>query len=174
MSDEITRRRFVVAAIAGSGALSGGLTLAFLDTATAWASASPEEKPASARALGRAARLLYPHAAIADDVYAAVVDDILAAAASDPALATTLDEAMAALDGAREPDFLALDGEDRLAVMTALQEEPWFSAIRLQVLVRLYSRPQLWQLIRYPGSSVEHGGYVDRGFDDIDWLPEGS
>jgi hypothetical protein len=37
---------------------------------------------------------------------------------------------------------------------------------------RLYALPAVWQAIGYPGSSLEFGGYRNRGYDDIDWLPE--
>jgi len=30
----------------------------------------------------------------------------------------------------------------------------------------------VWKHIDYPGSSKEYGGYINRGFNDIDWLPE--
>jgi hypothetical protein len=40
------------------------------------------------------------------------------------------------------------------------------------VRFRLYDNAGLWKHIDYPGSSKEHGGYINRGFDDIDWLPE--
>jgi hypothetical protein len=56
--------------------------------------------------------------------------------------------------------------------MSSLSERPFFEAIRSRVLGRLYTHPKVWEVIRYPGSSVEYGGYHDRGFDDIDWLPE--
>jgi len=32
--------------------------------------------------------------------------------------------------------------------------------------------PALWKTLGYQGSSIEHGGYLYRGFDDIDWLPQ--
>ena len=30
----------------------------------------------------------------------------------------------------------------------------------------------MWQLIGYEGPSFDQGGYVTRGFDDLDWLPD--
>jgi hypothetical protein len=36
----------------------------------------------------------------------------------------------------------------------------------------LYSNPQVWPLFGYQGSSLEYGGYLERGFDDIAWLPK--
>jgi hypothetical protein len=56
--------------------------------------------------------------------------------------------------------------------MTKLQDEGFFTAIKFQVLGRFYAHPKVWQAINYPGSSVEHGGYVERGFNEIDWLGE--
>jgi hypothetical protein len=158
----------MVAALAGCGGLSAGITLSVVRAATAWAETQPRQAAASAGTLGQMARLLYPHA-VPDDVYAEVVDALLEAAASSPQLRATLD---AAIDAADDRDFFESDDETRLAVMTSLQEQAWFAAASVEVLVRLYSHPQIWKLIRYPGSSVEFGGYADRGFDDIDWLPE--
>ena len=41
----------------------------------------------------------------------------------------------------------------------------------MAVRAELYYLPAVWALLGFEGSSVEFGGYVDRGFDDIDWLP---
>ncbi|KAA1397761.1 hypothetical protein [Aeromicrobium ginsengisoli] len=46
-----------------------------------------------------------------------------------------------------------------------------------RVLVRhavnlLYARPATWALTGFEGPSTDLGGYVCRGFDDLDWLPE--
>jgi len=30
----------------------------------------------------------------------------------------------------------------------------------------------LWQVLGYQGPSFELGGYLNRGFNDLDWLPE--
>jgi hypothetical protein len=56
--------------------------------------------------------------------------------------------------------------------MKSVESEPFFAAIQGGVMARFYNHPKVWEHIKYPGSSVEFGGYVDRGFDDIDWLPE--
>ena len=36
----------------------------------------------------------------------------------------------------------------------------------------LYSDPEVWELLGYEGPSFDKGGYIDRGFDDLDWLPD--
>ena len=33
----------------------------------------------------------------------------------------------------------------------------------------IYGNKEIWKLFGYEGSSVEHGGYVKRGFD-INWI----
>ncbi len=170
--EKSTRRRFLISAIAGSGAIAGGLGLSLIRASTAWAQATPSEAQQLAKTLGRMARLLYPHASVADGVYAEVVDDILSASADDPQMSALLNQAVAELDEGSGADFFELEEQSQLAVMTALQERPFFQAIRFQVLARLYSHPKVWDVMNYPGSSVEYGGYVERGFDDIDWLPE--
>jgi hypothetical protein len=166
VNDKTTRRRFLVAVI------SGGLSLPLIRISSAWAQATPEQSPQLASTLGRMARLLYPHASVPDNVYAEVVDGIMAAVADDPQMSANLDEAASQLDQARGTDFFQLDEASQLAVMTDLQQQPFFEAIRFQVLARLYSNPEVWKVINYPGPSVQLGGYVDRGFNDIDWLPE--
>jgi hypothetical protein len=166
VNDKTTRRRFLVAVI------SGGLSLPLIRISSAWAQATPEQSPQLASTLGRMARLLYPHASVPDNVYAGVVDGIMAAVADNPQMSANLDEAASQLDQARGTDFFQLDEASQLAVMTDLQQQPFFEAIRFQVLARLYSNPEVWKVINYPGPSVQLGGYVDRGFNDIDWLPE--
>ena len=167
-----TRRRFLVAAIAGSGAVASGLSLTLINTASAWAAALAGEAADNTEILARMVRLYYPHDSVADEVYAQTVDSILSAAASDVQLQQLLDGAYAALDAAGAGRFADADAAAQLAAMISLQDEAFFTAIKFQVLGRFYAHPEVWKAINYPGSSVEHGGYVDRGFDDIDWLPE--
>jgi hypothetical protein len=165
-SDLTTRRRFLVAVIAGSGAMACGLNLALIRSAAAWA-----EAPA-ADTLALMVRLYYPHDNVADEVYAQTVDSILSAAATDPQLQSLLEAASTALDGTDGQLFSDLDADSQLTAMTRVQDEAFFTAIKFQVLARFYANPEVHKAINYPGSSVEHGGYVDRGFNDINWLPE--
>ena len=66
---------------------------------------------------------------------------------------------------------MALDEAVQVEALKSLQDEAFFGAILGQVLPRVYNHPLIWKHIGYPGSSVEYGGYKDRGFNDIDWLP---
>ncbi len=165
---EASRRRFLVATITYSGLISTGLGAALFRAGSAWA----QSAKGNADELVRMARLLFPHDAIADDVYAEVIDDVLTAAADDAGLMALLDDAVAALNAVQGGDWFAADAEEQIAAMQAVAGEAFFAAILGNVQARFYNHPQVWEQIGYPGSSVEFGGYVDRGFNDIDWLPE--
>ena len=165
---EASRRRFLVATIAYSGLISTGMGAALLRASSAWAQSAEGE----AGELTRMARLLFPHVGIADDVYAEVIDSILSAAASDASMTDTLTMAVTELNTAQDGDWVNASAGEQIAAMQAVENEAFFGAILGSVRVRFYNHPKVWEHIGYPGSSVEHGGYVDRGFDDIDWLPE--
>ena len=49
---------------------------------------------------------------------------------------------------------------------------PFLTAIVDSVVVTLYSDPEVWELLGYEGPSFDKGGYLHRGFDDLDWLPD--
>lgn len=165
---ETSRRRFLVATIAYSGLLSSGMGAALLRASSAWARSAD----GNADDLTRMARLLFPHDGIANDVYADVIDDVLSAAAGDSSMMKTLDNAVTALNAAQNGDWFDAGEVDQIAAMQAVENEAFFVAISGGVSARFYNHPKVWEHIGYPGSSVEFGGYVDRGFDDIDWLPE--
>ena len=39
-------------------------------------------------------------------------------------------------------------------------------------MVTLYNDKEVWDVLGYEGASFDKGGYVNRGFNDLDWLPE--
>ena len=148
--------------------MSAGVGASLLRASHAWAQSANE----NAGELARMARLLCPHDAIADDVYDEVIDDILTAAADDSSLSESLDDAVTALNAAQGGDWFDIGTEEQITAMQSVEQEPFFAAIQRGVAARFYHHPKVWAHIGYPGSSVEFGGYVDRGFNDIDWLPE--
>ncbi len=165
---ETSRRRFLVATIAYSGLISTGMGAALLRASTAWA----QSANGNADELTRIARLLYPHDGIADAVYAEVIDSILSDSVNDVSLKEILNQAVTALNAAQNGNWFEIGADDQIKAMRVVQNEPFFAAIQGGVRVRFYNHPKVWEHIGYPGSSVEFGGYADRGFDDIDWLPE--
>ncbi len=167
-TQKATRRRFLLATIASSGLISTGMGAALLRAGSAWA----QSVDGSAAELARFARLLFPHDDIADAVYVEVIDSILTDASNDTLMIDTLNDAIVALNDAHGGNWFEASADEQIVAMRAVEGEAFFAAILGNVQARFYNHPKVWELIKYPGSSKEFGGYVDRGFDDIDWLPE--
>jgi len=167
---QTTRRKFLIAALTFSGAASTSLGISFLKTSAAWAAQTDNTQ--NLAVMGRLAQLLFPHEGLADDVYGAVISEVLAITAADPATTGLFEIAENALNAAQDGVWAELPEEAQLAALNAVQNEAFIVGCRELVRFRLYDNPGLWQHINYPGSSKEFGGYINRGFDDIDWLPE--
>lgn len=167
---QTTRRKFLVAALTFSGAATSSLGISFLRSSAAWAASADDAD--NLAAMGRLAQLLFPHEGLADSVYGEVIGEVLTWTASDPSTAGLLSVAEEALNTSLGETWATATEAEQLSAVTALQNEAFIVGIREMVRFRLYNNAGLWQHINYPGSSKEHGGYINRGFDDIDWLPE--
>jgi hypothetical protein len=118
------------------------------------------------------ARTLYPHVALPDSVYARVPAKIDEAAREDAAQAQTVVDGVADLDGRGEQPFVERSGEQQLADAKAIAGSEFFELVRSTAVVEIYSDPGTWKLLGYEGPSFAQGGYLDRGFNDLDWLPD--
>lgn len=49
-------------------------------------------------------------------------------------------------------------------------DEEFFNLVRSYLVTGLYGNMDTWPYFGYEGASFPKGGYLDRGFDDIDWL----
>jgi hypothetical protein len=116
-----------------------------------------------AEAAVRVARLSFPHDVPAD-VYETAAREALQANA-DPITRSRV------VRGLEHAAGLSADAE-LLRWLEAESDEPWFRAFRQLVLPGVYGHPQVWALIGYQGPSFDLGGYLHRGFDDLDWLPD--
>src|SRR5262245_17684110 len=117
------------------------------------------------------ARQLFPHDRLGDQYYAAVVDAVDRQAASDPTLRKLLADGVARLDAARGIRWVELSNGARSAVLKTVEGSEFFSTMRTATINNLYGNPLVCRFFGFEGSSVEHGGYINRGFDDIGWLP---
>jgi len=143
----------------------------------AWAADLKAVKPATMTVLARAARDIYPHDQLADRYYIAAVLPYDDQAAKDAALKALLEEGVAQLDAESRKrfgrDYIRLGSEEqRVQVLQAVEKSAFFQKLRGDLIVTLYNQKEVWPKFGYEGSSFEHGGYINRGFDDIDWLPE--
>lgn len=65
-----------------------------------------------------------------------------------------------------------LEESARVTLLASLEGTPFFVALRATTIEVLYRSPQVFALVGYGGSAIEYGGYLNRGFDEIDWLPQ--
>jgi hypothetical protein len=118
------------------------------------------------------ARTLYPHAALPDSVYARVAAKIDEAAREDAAQAKMVAQGVADLDGSGSQPFTQRTAEEQLADAKAIAGSDLFELVRSTAVVEVYSDPETWKQLGYEGPSFAQGGYINRGFNDLDWLPD--
>lgn len=171
---ELSRRRFLqrsstVALGAAITITSGG---ALLNSAEAWAMETEALKPETMRTLILMARDIYPHDRIPDRFYAIAVKAHDAKAAKDPAHKALIEGGVAELDKtAARGSYVGLPWEaERVALLRKIDTTPFFQAVRSDLVVSLYNQPEVWPIFGYEGEAYSKGGYIHRGFDDIEWL----
>jgi len=167
----INRRQFLET---GGETVAGGIAVslvAALPNAT-WAAALSTFNQSNAEVMLRMCRALYPHDELADDYYAACVESLDKKAAQDPALAKLLTDGVANLNELVDDKFVALSESEQVAALSSIESTPFFQAVRAHVVVALYNDRKVWSELGYEGPSYPFGGYLERGFNDIDWLPE--
>jgi hypothetical protein len=117
-----------------------------------------------------AARTMYPHDALPDDVYAPVGEKLAEAAREDSEVARTIDDGVSVLNDGRS--FTELSADEQLKTLEGIEGSDFFELVRSTAVVEVYSDQRTWQLVGYEGPSFDQGGYINRGFNDLDWLPD--
>ena len=115
---------------------------------------------------------LFPHPALDGETYRAVATVMTGAIQAQPPLAGLVAAGRGALDAGAERPWTERREEEQLAALRAIEATPFFLALRGLGGFLFYNTPDVWALLGYEGPSFEQGGYLGRGFDDIDWLPE--
>jgi hypothetical protein len=124
---------------------------------------TPETAARAATTIIAVARTMYPHDALPDEVYARVSDTLAEASES----AHVIEEGVAAL-----PGFAERSDIERVQALREIEGSEFFELVRSTAVVEIYSDPRTWAAFGYEGPSFDKGGYLDRGFDDLDWLPD--
>lgn len=167
----VSRRQFL-----RRGGVAGGLLIvtptAVLSPDLAWGIETSALSPGEMATLIQMARDTYPHDHVPDRFYAVAVKGHDVAAAEDPEHKAMLQAGLADLDARAGGDgYRALGWEDdRVAILRDIAETPFFQTVRGGLVVSLYNQPEIWPLFGYEGESYSQGGYIERGFDDIEWL----
>lgn len=170
---KIDRRNFLKAAAVPPAAAVAATTGLSIDSA--WADNAQALKPETMKTLARVAQDIYPHDHLADHFYFAAVTPWDAKAAADPKVRALIEDGIARLDeDARAKHKLPYAAvaweEQRVELLRGIEHTEFFGQLRGDLIVSLYNNHDVWPKFGYEGSSAEHGGYINRGFNDIDWL----
>ena len=122
---------------------------------------------------------IYPHPDVLQlSHYEAIAATVMQNAEADADTAKGLIEGLARIDEKAHELFGVpyMEIEDPVAregLLRHFQDEGFFQGVRWTAYFGIYDNKDIWPLLGYEGSSVEHGGYIDRGFSDITFVPEG-
>lgn len=116
------------------------------------------------------ARDIYPHDKVGDEYYVAAVkgydaENHKATVASGVAELDKLAKAAGA------NSYIETKWEDnRVALLKQMEDSGFFQTVRGGLVTGLYNQKAVWPIFGYEGESFSQGGYINRGFDDINWL----
>lgn len=164
----LTRRQLLSQSAIAAGFAVGGNFIAAPDAA--WAMEVAHLRPETMATLLQMARDIYPHDHVADEFYAVAVKGYDTAEA-----APMIEAGISLLDASAQTrgfaSYLGTGWErDRVDMLRAVENSVFFQTIRGGLVTGLYNQKAVWPLFGYEGESYSQGGYIDRGFNDINWL----
>jgi hypothetical protein len=174
---KVSRRVFLrgsATAVPAAAVAAAGMSIG---PQAAWAQDAKNLTPHTMATLVRMARDIYPHDRLADVYYITAVAGYDAKAGQDAAFRKMVETGVAQLDAAaqqhhKNPYLMVAWETDRVALLQGAQQGALFQKLRGDLLVTLYNNKEVWPKFGYEGASADKGGYINRGFDDIDWLAQ--
>jgi hypothetical protein len=172
---KVSRRGFLAGGAAAivTVAVSGATILA--DPRGAWAIELDTLTPAQTRVLLQFVHDLFPHPQIAESYYAQAIEPLDNEAAHNSSTRKLLAGGIAQLNrlskAAPGKTYADVADEDaRVAAIKQIEHGPFFAKVYSTTVVSLYNQRALWPMFGYQGPSSALGGYLHRGFNDLDWL----
>jgi hypothetical protein len=111
-------------------------------------------------------RTMFPHKDVSDEAYPHVVRKLDERVAQDQALAALLS------DGVGPLKWSTLSEGAKTEALRRRETTPFFKTLRAEFIIWFYSNPRVWSRFGYEGPSNDKGGYLHRGFNDIDWIDQ--
>ena len=165
----LTRRELLSRTMAVGASFAVGSSFVAANDA-AWATEMNALKPDSFATLVQMARDIYPHDQVADEYYVIAVKGY-----DTPQEVDAAEAGIEMLNGAARGKgfgrYLDVGWErDRVDILRGIEDSAFFQKIRGGLVTGLYNQKEVWPLFGYEGESYSKGGYINRGFDDINWL----
>jgi hypothetical protein len=159
----ISRRSFIFGAVASTVYTS--LWSINIAKAKISAGSNKEDK----ELLIKMVRTLYPHDRFPEGPYVRTTEDVIKKGNSSPEKAIMLQQG---IDQLKNANFAKLNFKKSTKFLTNMGRTDFFEHVRGTSTVTLYNDKEVWELLGYEGYSSDQGGYINRGFNDLDWLPE--
>jgi hypothetical protein len=169
--DKFSRRGFLRAGAATvAAAAAGGAPVL---TRAEESGLSAEES----RTLIKLTRDLFPHDRLEDSFYVKAIAPLEDEASKNPATRRLLAAGVAQLDSsaraaAGKPYAEVAEENVRVALVKKIEGGAFFTKVYSSTMTPLYNQLDLWAKFGYEGPSSAQGGYLHRGLDDINWLPQ--
>jgi len=141
----------------------------------AWSATFKNLGADDAATLIQMARDTYPHDFLADRFYAKVIEGVEAQAGKDKAFKSMVSKELKKINSSAKKKYKAnykdINRElERVDILKANAKSPLFQKVRGHLVVGLYNNKEVWPKFGYEGESASKGGYINRGYNDIDWL----
>ncbi len=163
----LSRRDFLITAGAATLVVSGS---AVISQKEAWGLKVENLKPETMQTIIQASRDIYPHDRLADKYYAIACKPFDNADLKDD-IEKGIDILNSFAQAAFKRDYKDIGWEsERVQVLRQVSDTPMFQKLRGNLITGLYNVKEVWPLFGYEGASADKGGYIERGFDDIDWI----
>lgn len=161
----MTRRELLKQSLAvGATFVIGASFVAGSDAA--WAMEAKHLKPETLAKLIQLARDIYPHDNIGDEFYVAAIKGY-----DSKEKAAMIEAGIADLDKRAGGNYLNLGWEkQRVAILREIEDTSFFQTVRGGLVTGFYNQKAVWPMFGFEGESFSKGGYIDRGFNDINWL----
>lgn len=124
---------------------------------------------ASKALVKRMVKVAFPHTIVPEVCYDRDVEAIFAAANANAGTAVMFSTG---LNDLRAAGFEDMDDAAALAHLESIEGTAFFQLMRGTTITTLYNDPEVWGVLGYEGESFSKGGYINRGFNDLDWLPD--
>lgn len=159
----ISRRSFVFGSVAAS------VFISLWDINPSKAEVKVGDNAEDKKLIIKMVRDVYPHDRFPEAPYERTANDVITKGNADSAKKAMLSEG---IENLKKVKYEKLNFKKSTKYLKKIEKSDFFQHVRGTSVVTLYNDQEVWGLLGYEGSSFEKGGYINRGFNDLDWLPE--
>lgn len=178
MTIQVSRRSFLKKA----GVLSIPATskILFLSTtgfiSSVFAEAGNKLSALEIKTLLQIIKQMFPHTKLNDFHYQSVLEKLMKESTENSETSMMISDGIKKLNSSVEATmtkntWLESDKKEQMTALEKNSDSDFFGKLKSTTILTLYNNHAVWKQVGYEGESFSKGGYLGRGFDDLDWLP---